>query len=574
MKHLAYIFLLSILLVSCGTQEQLAKNNPSPKKELTEAQRLRFDKKFFEAQKQKALGNWEDVVKALEACLSTDETNDAVYYELSNAYLELGDLNSGIMSGRMAAELDPQNKWYHLHLISIYEATQQYDLQAEQYEILLKNEPGKIEYMYDLAIVYLRLNDMGSALKMYDEMEKSIGINEEISLQKKLIYLRQNKLDKAVGEMEKLVEWKPNEVRYYLYLAELYANNGEEEKALEVYNQAIAVDPNNGIVNLALGDYYYKTGSIDQAFENYEKAFSDGEIELDHKVKVFIELIGKSDLDSSLLPKLGPLAVAIESAHPSDAKTYALKGDYLLREEKKLEAREAFRKSVELGGNLYLFWSEILILNLELEDYDALASEGDQAIDLFPSQPSTYIMTAFGYFQIDEYQECVDRCKAGLDYAAGNKFLMVQFYSTMGDAYHQLDQHEESDESYDKCLALDPENETVLNNYAYYLSLRGEKLEKAKEMSAKSNALSPDNDTFEDTYAWVLFMSGEYEDALIWIEKALEHGSAKSGTVVEHYGDILFKLGRVDDALIQWKKADELGGGSDGLKQKLIDKSL
>lgn len=43
--------------------------------------------------------------------------------------------------------------------------------------------------------------------------------------------------------------------------------------------------------------------------------------------------------------------------------------------------------------------------------------------------------------------------------------------------------YERSDSSYEAALEIDPNNATVLNNYAYYLSERDDKLEKAERMS-------------------------------------------------------------------------------------------
>jgi tetratricopeptide (TPR) repeat protein len=112
----------------------------------------------------------------------------------------------------------------------------------------------------------------------------------------------------------------------------------------------------------------------------------------------------------------------------------------------------------------------------------------------------------------------------------------------------------------------------VLNNYAYYLSLRNERLEKSLEMSARSNELLKNNSSFLDTYAWILFQLKRYSEAQVWIEKALTEGGANSATIVEHSGDILFHLNRADEALKQWQKAAELMAPSEILKKKIQDK--
>jgi Tfp pilus assembly protein PilF len=155
--------------------------------------------------------------------------------------------------------------------------------------------------------------------------------------------------------------------------------------------------------------------------------------------------------------------------------------------------------------------------------------------------------------------------------ALDNDKLRAQFLANMGDAYHSLKKHTESDSSYDKALRLDPENAYVLNNYSYYLSLRKTNLEKAKQMSAYANKLEPDNSSFLDTYAWILFELKDYKGAKEWQEKAMKSGGAQSGTILEHYGDILSQLGDKTQALDYWKKAKELGVDSSTIERKIAE---
>ena len=88
----------------------------------------------------------------------------------------------------------------------------------------------------------------------------------------------------------------------------------------------------------------------------------------------------------------------------------------------------------------------------------------------------------------------------------------------MLDAQNQLKKHEESDAAYDKSLEYNPTNVFVLNNYAYFLSLRNTNLEKAETMSKKANSLEPNSSTFQDTYGWILYQMKKYDDAKVAIE--------------------------------------------------------
>jgi tetratricopeptide (TPR) repeat protein len=65
----------------------------------------------------------------------------------------------------------------------------------------------------DLAYCQIQLGDYSGALKTYNKLEKLVGISEEISIQKKLLYVRMGDVEKAAKELQNLIAAFPNEVR-------------------------------------------------------------------------------------------------------------------------------------------------------------------------------------------------------------------------------------------------------------------------------------------------------------------------------------------------------------------------
>jgi Tfp pilus assembly protein PilF len=129
-----------------------------------------------------------------------------------------------------------------------------------------------------------------------------------------------------------------------------------------------------------------------------------------------------------------------------------------------------------------------------------------------------------------------------------------------------------SERNYDEALLLDPKNEYVLNNFAYYLSLRKDKLVKAEKMSKMTLDLQPENVNYLDTYAWILFQQGKYADAKTYLQKAINNGTDKSAVVLEHFGDVLFKLNDTSEAIKYWELANAKGGASEMIGKKLKEK--
>jgi Tfp pilus assembly protein PilF len=176
-------------------------------------------------------------------------------------------------------------------------------------------------------------------------------------------------------------------------------------------------------------------------------------------------------------------------------------------------------------------------------------------------------------YQLKKYDRAIRHLEAGRKFVVGNDKLLAQFWSSLGDGYHQQGENRKAYDAYEKALELEPDNSIVLNNYAYYLSLDGIELEKAEEMSKKAVELDPGNSANQDTYGWVLYKMGNYEEAEKWIGKAIADSEA-GAVVLEHYGDVLFKLGKQREAVKYWEKALKEGEGSEFLERKVKDKTL
>jgi Tfp pilus assembly protein PilF len=150
---------------------------------------------------------------------------------------------------------------------------------------------------------------------------------------------------------------------------------------------------------------------------------------------------------------------------------------------------------------------------------------------------------------------------------------MIDFYSGLGDAYNYNKEYEKSDKAFEDALKIDSDNTFVLNQYAYFLSLRKENLDRAEKLSKKANELQPGNRSYMDTYGWILYQQKKFTEAEEWLGNAAKLGPNKPD-ILEHYGDVLYKLNKVDEAVKQWEKAKQAGGNSETLLKKIKEKKL
>jgi tetratricopeptide (TPR) repeat protein len=563
-----FIFLISFLLLAfgCKSTEEVSAKEKNPETELTEEEFRNYEIAFLDANKEKILGNPAEAERLFRKALKINPQSDATMFDLAKISVEKGNLSEAATFLEKARSINPDNPWYTEYLAQIYAESGRLDEAIETVRSVLESQPENYDYYFNLGSLLSAKGKYDEALKVYGELEEKFGLVEEIAMQRQMIYLELEKPEEALEEANKLIEINPEEIRYYGMKAEILDQIGRKEDARELYAEMLEIDPDNGLVLLALFEMAEENGERLKAEEYLSAAFRSTDLGIDVKVNILLNLMSDPEESAEYLFKLSDELVA---AHPDNAKAYAIQGDLYNNYNRREEARTKFQKAVSIDPNRPPIWQEILVISSALNDFETMLSESERALEYFPQLPVFYLFNGIALQQTKQPKEAVDILEAGKNLVIDNNQLLGQFYASLGDAYHTLKNNEKSDEAYDKALKYDPSNVIVLNNYAYYLSLRGIELAKAETMAKKANDLSPDQASFQDTYAWVLFKRGNYQNALFWIKEALKNGGSEDADVLEHHGDILWQLGKKEDAKVAWQMAIDAGGDVEVLNEKM-----
>lgn len=572
-------FIIAILtggFLLSGTPVMAKNIGFAPKKEkvqkeikLTEQEKLEFDFAFAEATKAVLLGEVEKGISLYASCIKIDPSSAVVRYELANIYLSQGNLNSALELARGAVKLRPQNLWYQIQLANIYQKKSMIEQACKVYSDLIEMNPDRNDFYYLQASLLASVEKFEEAVEVYNRLEKKIGIQEGVSLEKERLYIKLGNKKMAYSEVQNLIKKYPYRADFYGILADLYLADNQEEKAFKQYQEILKIDPNNGLVHFYLSDFYRKKGEIEKSNESLAKAFEQQEIQSDQKIQYLIALLMNPDNEKLSDDYLKSLLDILVKVHPGNVRVHALYADFLRKRGDNEGAKYHLEKVLEEEKSNYVVWEELLLIHNQLLDFDSMLTVSSEALQYFPTQPLLYIFKGVAAAQKEDYKTAIDAFENGMNYIGDNVKLRVQFKTYMGDAYYQSGNSEKAFKAYDEVLLFEPNNVIVLNNYSYYLSVKNENLEKAKSMSSICVKLESENSTYLDTHAWVLYQLGEYDNARIVMEKAMEFGGEESAVVVEHYGDILFRLGNNEKALEEWKKAMEIGEGSKYLAEKV-----
>lgn len=579
MKRLAIILVLLLFTTTSFSQwksyypeEKVSKKEQ--KKAGNEKNKKLFDIHFFNALKAKSLGDYEEALKHFDKCIKTDQKNPISFYESAIINSEKGNYEIAVEQIKTALKLDPQNRWYLLLYANTLFSKQDFYNSAMQYKKLLTLEPENQEIYFKLSDAYIYANDFKKAIAVYNEIEKKRGLDKTLSIQKHRLYRQLNDIKGAITELKNALNLFPDDAEVMEILCELYFLNDEKEKAFELFKRLSIITPQNGRIHLTLADYYRENGENEESYNELKLAFKSTELNIDTKIRILISYYQLIADDKEIRKQAYELANILIEIHPKNLKSRAVFADILYIDNQYQKAKEQYLIILEQDKSKNEIWSQVLFIQAEQNDFEGMLKTSEKALEYFPVDPLFYYFNGISNKWFKNYDPAIKSLELGSEFVVENQKLIIEFYSNLADLYHSNEEYSLSDEYYEKVLEIDSNNVLVLNNYAYYLSLRRKKLEKAKEMSFICNELDRDNGTYQDTYAWVLYQLKEYEEAEKWLLKALSNGGNKSAVVVEHYGDILYKLGKKSEALKAWKQAKELGNASKFLNQKIEERKL
>lgn len=539
--------------------------------ELSEENRLEFDYSFMEGVRSKITGDYQAAIGWFDNCLKILPSSPVVKYEIAGILAANEDYNGSLSLIREAVAGNPDNMWYKILLANILQKKSMIEEACRVYADITAKYPEKEEFYLIAANLYASVEKWQKAIEVYDRYEAQNGITEPVSIEKIKLYTKLDDIKKASNELLKLIRKYPEKNEYLSLLAELYFNYNQDKKGLQILDRLLKADPQNGFVHFYLADYYREKKNGKEADKHIKSALVSDEIDNGYKIQYILKLILNADTTLISDTQLDSYMGLLMEKYSDDLAVRALHSDFLKKDRKFEEARNELEYILSRDQGNYLIWEELLLLCNEMGDTACMYRQSLEAIKYFPDQPLPYALAAISKIMDKKYVEALPFLEKGVQLTDDKIALKAQFYTYLGDCYYSLDSVEKAFAMFDEVLKINPADIIVLNNYAYYLSLREERLDLAEKMSSKAVSMESDNPTYLDTYAWVLYKRGNYSQARFYIKLAIEKTKEPSGVLYEHYGDILFKNGEPEEALKMWKKAAEYEEEKSEQLQKKIE---
>ena len=531
-------------------------------------QEKKYIRLYFDAEKYKLLEDYHQALILYEKCVQMNPKESSAYNEIAKIYFYSNQWENAEYYIKEAIKRDFNNQWYHYLLIDIYVIQNKLEDQLEVYSDLISVDPENYLYYVQKIQVLKALSMDKQAIKFIKKTESKFGSSDELLIELISVYLLQDNFKSAEKAALKLVNKFPANKLGYHELSKVYMHYSNYDKAIETYNRLLHFYPNEPRAIIALYKIYINKKDLKKQEIYLNKIATSSTINLETKKEIFYELLMKQDVLTSI--DLKPIIKSALETYPKDPLFNLIMGDLLSKDEKYSQAILHYNDALQTVfiKDQYIY-NKLMEIHFVLGEFDRVINTADQALEKHPFDSGFYYFKALALINQKKYSNAIEILLKGEQYVVDNMIFKSEFFALIGDSYHKINNHIESDKAYEDALRYNKNNTFVLNNYSYYLSLRGVSLQKAKEMTMICNELTKDEPkaSFLDTYAWVLYKLEEYELAKEQIEKAIDL-DATSPTLWEHYGDILYELGLTQEAVDKWRQAFLLNNTA-SLKKKI-----
>lgn len=451
----------------------------------------------------------------------------ALYFAKARLFTETGQLEPAIEAAEQAVGIDQQNVYYVRLLGSLYHDAGRYDDALDMFLRQKELTPDDPKALSMLADAYLSLQRPQDALHVFERLRVLDPFNEHTLAHILWIELKLNHYKEAIEVLQTMMEQGSGSDKLMLTLGELYLQTGEVERALAIFHDIVDDDPSFLPGWVALFEALIETGETALLQQDLIAFFEHPDIGLNAELDMVRLFMLRSDIDIAYLGPVRFMVVRMLAEYPDHRVVRFMRGLIYARDGEFQKARQFFEALLESDPAHVKAWEETA---------SSYIAEGQYHHALYTfrlarkalEHPSYRLLVLEGYalYRSGLMEEAFNvlgeaRLKEGEQQSA---WLRIQAAITMALAGESIGRQEQSLEAYSRVLELDPHNTLALNNLAYMLAQRNERLSEALAYARKAVQLEPDSPVFLDTLGWVCFKLGNYKEALQFLEQALATG--------------------------------------------------
>lgn len=541
---------------------------------------------FYSALKFKVAGVYDEASNVYNHYLKLDNNSAAAFFELSQIACAKNDIPNALLYAQQALSVDTtSNIDLKKYCADLYFNNSEYKKAYDLFKEICSVEKDNLLSLIKLARLSAVVVSVEESVRLLDSVKLSHNINDDFFFDEYLTVLSLSENQKFALKIFKrlLKEYPDNSFLYYIISKYHYSlNNLPEAKAF--LRKAHSLDSIRFSFDIA------KAYLTDEDYDAFFHAAHVGLVsnissELKYEFLVYCLSADKKLLEQPYFDQLYFEANQVFNLHPDEepiVRLFAIISDYK-QSNSFLDISASYLSNYLGSEDYYIVYFQSVIKELTGSENDSITLEKyispnlPKALSFYPENPLiNYYASLFSLSNSDTVSSINYGEKAVSllqNVYKNNKYFLssyIHILDVLATLHFYSGNKSQSFSYLEQIISIVPDYSSALNNYAYYLALSNEGLDKAEAMSKKSLDLSPSNPTYLDTYAWVLYMQKRYSEALFVMNFCIDlSGDDASFEMYDHYGDILLKLDRKQEAIEYWSKALKLSPSNQQIINKL-----
>ena len=557
MKKLGAI--LVVALFCCGfIPQHKASRNAAPQKGVSEL--------YTDAIK--AITIYNDTLKSIRAIEAIFQ-QDSLYAPALNLFSRITkDKKRAVESAKRAYLSDTTNRYYLEDYGNALIEGAEYENATPIFSKIVQKSTDPNHYRI-LALLLGQKGRMTEALAVLDTADVRFGRIPALSKMRQFYLMKTGQTLAAEADALKDVREAPYLAENHITLAKIYAASKRDSLALVSFQRAIAVDSLAVEPWLELCEFYGERGELSAYLSAVLNLFKNEKFPLKYKLEEWVRLAENKKDYRKFYNLYDNLIKQLYILHPDNRE---VADQYILHLISSGETKEALRlckRFLDPNAPKIEDFSRIIQIENHLARPDSVDHYAKLALVAFPKNLDLIQLRSNIAYMNKDYDGAISLLNEALK-VTKNDTLRSEIWGGIGDIEHSRNRVKQAYKAYEKALRLYRDNASVLNNYAYFLSLEKRDLERALTMATRANELSENNSTFLDTKAWVLYTLGRYAEAKKVMQLALSLNRSKSYEYMLHYGDILHALGEEFMAKTYWRKALEMGADAKEVEKRFL----
>ncbi|RMF94505.1 MAG: tetratricopeptide repeat protein [Candidatus Schekmanbacteria bacterium] len=275
---------------------------------------------------------YDDAIKSYQKGLEIKPNDPDGLFGIALSNYKLKKYPEAEQGFRKVVEVKPDYKEAHYYIGKILIENGKIEEAIKEFQQELAQNPDHIDSIYSMGTASYQVKNYKEANKYFEKyidiLSKKIAESEAELAKKKsekdkkewqdyINALKQERAkfqqyngyccmflgryDDAVTNLQKVLEYNPNDVYTLLNIGQIYFSQGNTDKALEYFTKASKAEPENATALFKIGSVYYQRNEYDKALEKLNEClrFDNNNLEA-HRLVGWIYFREKKDYDNAL----------------------------------------------------------------------------------------------------------------------------------------------------------------------------------------------------------------------------------------------------------------------------------